>query len=255
LSGKDAAAIALENGYYDLSEFIKKAPSSKKEIVRKNEPAAVAPQPGSETVSPSEPPEKNKEQSPPLSIREFYPAHAGDSWSLKNVKNSVITFFYVLDANDEKAVIQCESKKGGTRVDYYKQIIIYENDKVKVSASGRNEILLQAPVRAGTKWFIERGSVIERVCISADEKVNFAGKEYTCAVTRDILPVKIPAGKKRGKAPAYKTAYEVHYHVYAQGIGYLGTKTAVFEKSGDVEHIPAFAEIPGWFLVRQRSAN
>ena len=95
-----------------------------------------------------------------------------------------------------------------------------------------------------------RGAVFTREIVQTDVRVSFAGKDYSCVVVRDIFP---SAEKVKRKGAGVRK--EVHYHCYAAGAGYLGTKTASFEKDGDVEHVPSFAEIPSWFLVRQRSAN
>lgn len=250
-AGKDAAAVALENGYYDLSVLLKKTPATA------SAPAA-AKVPPKETVPPALIPAQEVKQTdlPKTEISggalcSFYPAKTGESWLLSCVPTGVETVFYVLESSASGAVIQCESKKYGKRVDYYRQTMSWENDLLKVTTPGRSEILLKKPVAAGTKWFVERGgAVFTREIMQIDAGVSFAGKEYSCVVVRDIFPA--AERPKRKGAGARK---EVHYHCYAAGVGYIGTKTASFEKDGDVEHVPSFAEIPSWFLVRQRSAN
>lgn len=249
-AGKDPAAVALENGYYDLSVLLKKAP------VPAAVPAGLPPKEAApsvpdnaQDVKPAE--QTKKEISAAPALNAFYPARTGDSWIMSCVPTGVETVFYVLESSASGAVIQCESKKYGKRVDYYRQSMNWENDILKVTTPGREEILLKNPVTEGTKWFVERsGAVFTREIVQTDARVSFAGKEYACVVVRDVFPA--ADRPKRKGAGARK---EVHYHCYAAGVGYIGTKTASYEKDGDVEHVPSFAEIPSWFLVRQRSAN
>jgi hypothetical protein len=207
----------------------------------------------------SQPSEKKDEQPPvrddvspktEATLTEYYPAKTGDSWTMKCVPTGTDTVFYVLEASDKGAVIQCESKRNGKRLNYYRQTMTISNDALKVNVSGRDEILLKEPLSAGTKWFVERnGNVFCREIAQTGTSVSFGGKDFQCVIVKDIIPA--PSKPAKGA----KQRKEVHYHCYAKGAGYLGSKTASFEKAGDVEHIPAFAEIPGWFLVRQRSAN
>ena len=246
-SGKTPSAAAAENGYYDLSVMIKKAGQPLKSIKQKD--AAASSQPSGKK---DEQPPVRDEVTPETgaTLTEYYPAKTGDSWTMRCVPTGVDTIFYVLEASDKGAVIQCESKRNGKRLDYYRQTITASNDALKVTVSGRDEILLKKPLSAGTKWFVERsGNVFTREIAQTGTAVSFGGKDFQCVIVKDV----IPAPSKPGKGA--KQRKEVHYHCYAKEAGYLGSKTAAFEKAGDVEHIPSFAEIPSWFLVRQRSAN
>jgi hypothetical protein len=247
-AGKDAAAIAVENSYHDIAAALRIAPPPQTPAAA---PVSSGVKPSGETAVKlrSEKPSISETLSDtPVSLREYYPAKTGDSWVMSCV-TGVDTIFYVLEASPDGAVLQCESKKGGKRVDYYRQTMTFTGDLLKVSALGRDEVLMKEPVSIGSKWFVERsGVVFAREITETNVLVSFAGREYSCVVVRDI----IPSAEKGKRSGARK---EAHYHCYAKGIGYLGTKTASFEKTGDVEHIPAFAEIPSWFLARQRSAN
>lgn len=196
LQGKSPAVLAEENGYHDISVLISGYTAKTAKISAAKKPAVVRDK-EPETVS-AENPLPEKLPVVPTGIKDYYPAKTGDSWSMKNMISGAVTTYYVLDADAVKASIQCESKKAGKRLDYYRQIMSYSDDAVKVSAFNRDEIVLKVPLTKGAKWFIEKnGSVFEREIVLVGETVSFSGKDYSCIITRDIITVGA-AGKKGG---------------------------------------------------------